>query len=352
MREGVWTVALRPQFGPYVGGWSRTALRAAPLLLPGAFGVGLVTALIADARGLDWGRLARIVYAAIGGLTIAVVVWRALFLIRRWRALSTPEGVRRHIERRRIKPESHARERAAGAVRSIWGALAGPRWEDIDKAAAAFKLASPRAIVIDPMMRFRALPTRIEDSFREPEEINDAPQGMALRSRIRSMTTFAVVATVLVVVIPSLIGVGSRSSAGALVFGGVMIALWFYEVFRPVRSSWWAFGSAGESVIAAPSLVVVRSPRRTRVFTPRDSVLVVWSHPRITKELRVVIARSHRERVVLRFAGPNDERLLTLWTMWNHPRASRWDAAGDQVVPESSPPIASDFRIENAGNGG
>lgn len=352
LREAVWIVALRPEFGPYVGGWSRTAVKAAPILLAIAFVTGLVIAALVDAYGLDGRRLVLIVYSTLVGSAILLCARRATVVIRRWKALSTPEGVREHIERRRIRPEDHARERAAGAVRSIWGAIAGARWENVDKAAAAFELASPRTIVIDPMMRFRALPTRIEHSFREPEEINTAPAGDGLRSRIRSMTTFAVVATVLIVVIPSLIGVGSRSSAGALVFGGVMVALWFYEVYRPVRSSWWAFGSAGESVIAAPSLVVVRSPRRTRVFTPRDSVLVVWSHPRITKEMRVVIARSQRERVALRFAGPNDERLLALWTMWNHPRASRWDDAAEQVVPEPGLSGPSDFLVENAGNGG
>lgn len=334
LREAVWTVALMPQFGPYIGGWGRTALKALPFLLVIAFVTGLVIAALVDAYGLDGGRLALIVYSSLAGSVLLLCAWRATVVIRRWTALSTPEGVREHIERRRINPEEHARERAAGAVRSIWGVLAGPRWEGINKAATAFDLASPRAIVIDPTNRFRDLPARVEDAFREPEEINEAPTGNALRSRVRSMTTFALIATLLVAVIPSLIGGGPWRSINALVLGGVMVALWFYEVYRPARSSWWAFGSAGESVIAAPSLVVVRSPRRTRVFTPRDSVLVVGNHARIAKEVRVVIARSHRERVSLRFASPNDERLLALWTMWNHPRESVWDDTSEQVVPK------------------
>jgi hypothetical protein len=350
VREAVWTVALRPQFGPYVGGWSRTAVKTAPLLLMIAFVAGLVIAALVDAYGFNGRRLVLIVYSTLGGSALLLCAWRATAVIRRWKALSTPEGVREHIERRRIRPEDHAREHAAGAVRSIWGALAGPRWEDIETAAAAFDLPSPRMIVIDPDGRFRTLPRHVEDSLCEPEEINEAPTGNALRARIRSITTFALIATVLFAVFPSLIGVGPWRTTNALVLGGVMVALWLYEVYRPARSSWWAFGSAGESVIAAPSLIVVRSPRQTRVFTPRDSVLVVGNHPRVIKEVRVVIARSHRERVVLRFAGPNDERLLALWTMWNHPRASRWDDAAEQVVPEPGPSIASDFPVENAGN--
>lgn len=346
IRGAVWTVALRPEFGPYAGGWSRTALKAAPLLVAIVFITGLVIAALVDAYGLDGRRLVLIVFSSLGGSTLLLCAWRAAVVIRRWRAASTPEGVRAHIERRRIKPEEHARERAAGAVRSIWGVVSGPRWEDIDDAAAAFELSSPRAIVIDPSNRFRGLPDRVADSFREPEEINTAPSGDGLRSRIRSMTTFAVIATILVAVIPSLIGAGPRSPINALVLGGVMIALWFYEVYRPARSSWWALGSAGESVIAAPSLIVVRTPRRTRVFTPRDSVLVVGNHPRIRSEVRVVIARSGRERIVMRFAGPDDARLRTLWTMWLHPRASRWDEGEEQVVPEQGPSGSSAGSLE------
>lgn len=351
MREAVWTVALRPEFGPYVGGWSRTAAILIPAGFALAFIVTFVTLWVAAAYGFKAESAMALAFGTLGSLAVLFGGWRGSVCIRRWQALSTPEGVNEHIERRRIKSESHAHERACGAVRSIWGRLVGPKWERIDDAASRFDLPSPRTIVIDPDGRFKKLPRTIEDTPCEPEEINEAPKGMALRSRIRSMTTFALIVTLFFVVFPSLTGGGPRSPANALVLGGVMVALWLHEVFRPARSSWWAFGSAGDSVIAAPSLVVVRSPRRTRVFTPRDSVLVVGNHLRIRKEVRVVIARSHRERVAMRFAGPQDERLLALWTMWNHPRVSHWDDDAEQVEPEPALPAASDFLSRMPGMG-
>lgn len=331
LREAVWTVALWPQFGPLGG--SHTVYSAFPAVVVLLIVMMFSTALIADIFGLNWPGLAIAAISTIGGVALLIAAWLLRATLREWAALSKPEGVRDHIERRNVKPEAQAHERACGAVRSIWGRIVGPKWERIDDAARAFDLPSPRTIVIDPDGRFKGLARTIEDTPCEPEEINDAPKGTALRSRIRSMTTFALIATLLVAVIPSLIGGGPWRSTNALVLAGVMVALWFYEVYRPARSNWWAFGSAGDSVIAAPSLIVVRSPRRTLVFTPRDSVLVVGNDPRIRTEARVVIARSHRERVALRFAGPKDERLLALWTMWNHPRLSQWDDRAEEVVP-------------------
>lgn len=217
------------------------------------------------------------------------------------------------------------------AVRAVWSAFGRPRWSALADAARAKGLAPARAVVLDPRGRFGDLPRHTFTEMREPEDVGGAPPGGVLRSRSTALVTAVVVLWLLLEFWGRLSSgrslLDARTVGVTAVFGG----LWWLEVFRPARRRW---GFSSDQVLVAPSIVVVRGPRRSVAFTPADSTLVVQRERRGLADSRVTIARDDGERVALRFGGPGDPRLRAVWTMWLHERTSRWDAEGEAIVPD------------------
>lgn len=331
-RKGIWTVALQPEFG--VG--AASSLRVTVTLFGGILLALFVSTLLALAFRIVTALNGTQSFILIVSTIVATTLLPAGFALyrarKRWLALSTPEGVQRTIERYGDEWPDNAHDRANGAVRSVWRPFRRPHWEQLPAAARAFDLPAPRSLVIDPTDRFKSLPRVIAPDMLEPEDVGEHASGAAAKSRALSMGTLAAIVFLLMLVIPKFFQPGFVFQPGQFIAFSIVLLLWLYDVFSPAKGRW--IPGLADSVLAAPSLVVVRSIRTTTVFRADDSTLVLSRERQSVRDSRVVITRDDGRRVTLRFAGPEDQRLLTLWTMWNHPRVSRWDPETEQIVPE------------------
>jgi hypothetical protein len=351
-RPVVWTVLLEPEFGVgYTPRWQTSVFAGAI-----AFGFVLIAGFLAPAIA-SWIGTSReaatiVLFSSLVGLLAFVILTQMVAQWIGWIRERSPDRVQEWLDHRRdgITEEQAIHERACWAVRSVWRPWRRPRWDRLREAARAFGLPAPRALVIDPTKRFEDLPREVSSDLLEPEDVGRAATGEAARSRLFTGSTALTLAIVAFVVLSRLVGGRSLLQGNVLIVLAILIVALLYSIMRPASRGW--IPGLGNTVVAAPSLVVVRSSRKTRVFSANDSVLVLQREKRGLTDSRVTLTRDDGERATLRFAGPKDERLLALWTMWNHPRGSRWDDAAEQVVPEPGPAIASDFLIENAGNGG
>ncbi len=330
-RKGIWTVALTPEFG--VG-----AMRSLHATIS-IFGATLLLIVLSILLSVVLREITAIneeitflySFFSLIALVVIAVGFGLYRSTRRWNSLSTPEGVRRAIEKRGSQWSLNAHDRASGAVRSVWKPFRRARWEELQTAARAFDLPPPRALVIDPTERFKSLPREFSPDLLEPEDVGRHASGAAAKSRALSMGTIGLLVYLLLFVVPQFVQGGFVFRPGVIIVASVFLLIWLYGVFSPARGRW--FPGIADSIIAAPSLVVVRSLRNTTAFTPADSLLVLARERQTARDSRVTITRDDGKRVILRFAGPEDERLQTLWTMWNHPRASRWDSEADQIAP-------------------
>lgn len=327
-RGAVWTVALRPEFGPPTG----LARRLGVLFFGTVFLAPIAVIVVSAATGSSNAGGALVPgMIAFASVVAAYIVLHAAYHARAWRRLSTPAGVAASTRRgRSAGADDDAHRRACGAVRAAWPVFRRPRWERLRHIARAFDLAPPRAVLIDPKARFREYPREVDATMREPEDVGSAPTGAGLRSR--AMSTMLLFAGLWIA--SELIGrwatgrpLMNPRTISAVAF---ICAVWAWDVFRPARRRW-LFSS--DAVLAAPSIVVVRSPWETLVFRASDSVLVLRRVEGVG-DTRATLTRDDGRRVALRFAGPADERLWTLWTMWLHPCACRWDEPTESIVPE------------------
>jgi hypothetical protein len=330
-RKGIWTVAIDPGFG--LG--KALSFRVTTRIFAGLCLIVVLPALLSLWLAGRTGMAGEMIFLYTFVTLIALFALAfGLWLVRsarRWHSLSSPHGVRCAIEKRGSQWPDSAHDRAAGAVRSVWEPFRRARWEQLPAAARAFDLPAPRALVIDPTERFKPLPREFSPDLLEPEDVGKRASGAAAKSRALSMGTLAAIVVVLLLVGPQLLGGGAPLRPGLIIFISIVLLSWLYGIFSPARGRW--IPGVADSIIAAPSLIVVRSLRTTTVFTPADSLLVLARERQTVRDSRVTITRDDGKRVVLRFAGPEDERLQTLWTMWNHPRASRWDGDAGQIVP-------------------
>jgi hypothetical protein len=345
--KGIWTVALTPEFG--VGMmrslYATISIFACVTIVTGA---SILLAVVLNAvTGIEEeDSFFALLFGVLGliALTLGFGLYRSA---RRWTSLSTPEGVRRAIEKYGDEWPDSAHDRAAGAVRSAWKPFRRARWEQLPAAARAFDLPPPRALVIDPTERFKSLPREFSPDLLEPEDVGRHAFGKGARSRALSVGAIFSLLAFCLFLTPMFFGGGFRFRPDLMLSIAIVIVIWLYGIFSPARSRW--IPGVADSIIAAPSLVVVRSLRTTTVFTPADSLLVLSRERQSVRDSRVVITRDDGKRVTLRFAGPEDERLQTLWTMWNHPRACRWDSDAGQIMPERE--SRTKARIRSSGNG-
>lgn len=338
MRTGVWTVALLPEFGPWaLAGWQRSIVMGL-----GAMGAMLIIVAAVIAMYFVLGvELAAAIFAA-GSAAIALIALLCLWTMssagRAWNALASPEGVRAALARRGRPWDDNEHERALGAVRAAWPAHRRPRWERLQAAAAAFELPAPRAVVIDPTGRFNSLPRETPPDLPEPEDVGGWARGATAKKRFLSLPTMGML-LLLVYMIANQFMLQGISARYALTLTAFFLIVLLLELFRPARRR--LIPGLDDTVVAAPSLVVVHSLRRTRVFRADDSVLVLARHRQRMGETSVTLTRDDGERVALQYAGAEDPRLLALWSLWLHPRASRWDASSAEIVPEHPPMIAT-----------
>ncbi|MGP1309355.1 MAG: hypothetical protein ACTS27_04065 [Phycisphaerales bacterium] len=329
----VWTVLLEPEFG--VGNTPRWQ---APVFAGAiAFGFILIAGFVAPAFGA-WAGLPRdtatlVLFSSLVGFfaLISLVQMGSQWIV--WVRQRSPDRVQEWLDHRRnwLTEEQAIHERACWAVRSVWRPWRRPRWERLRDAARAFGLPAPRVLVIDPTKRFEDLPREVSPDLLEPEDVGHAATAAAARARLFTGSTALTLAVVAIVVLGRLAGGRSLPQGNVLIFLGILIVALLYNILRPASRGW--IPGLGNTVVAAPSLVVVRSSRKTRVFSAQDSVLGLQREKRGLSDSRVTLTRDDGERVTLRFAGARDERLLALWTMWNHPRLSQWDDRAEEVVP-------------------
>lgn len=333
-RVGVWTVALRPEFGP----WALSVWQRSIVIGLGAFVSVLIVSGAAIVLSLVLGVDPESTFLTTGAALIAIIalvcVWTRSNAGRAWRALSTPEGVRDALARTGRSWEDNEHDRALGAVRAAWPAHRRPRWERLQSAAAAFDLAAPRAVMIDPTGRFITLPRESSPDPREPEDVGGWAGGETAKRRLLSLPTLGVL-LLLVYMIANRFMLQGISVRGALMPTAIIVVVLLLEIFRPARRR--LIPGLDDTVLAAPSLVVVRSLRRTVVFRADDSVLVLARHHRRMGETAVTLTRDDGQRVALQYASADDPRLVTLWSLWLHPGSSRWDDANDEIVPEHAP---------------
>lgn len=337
-RAGVWAVALRPEFGPW-GVPVGQRMVASPMIVFGVLiatvGGGFILHRFAGAS-LAWA-LPSVAFSVLAMIVLVFVAVRAR-MARAWNALASPAGLREALAAQGREWDREAHARAMAAVRSVWKPMRRARWERLQAAAEAFDLSPPCAVVIDPTGRFRTLTRESGEEFPEPEDVGGYASAETVKARALSLPMIGF-ALLFAFLIANQFFIGSGSVREVLPMTLLFVGVMLLEVFRPARRR--LIPGLADTVVAAPSLVVVRSLRRTRVFRADDSVLVLARHKLRMGEAAVTLTRDDGERVVLQYANAGDARLRTLWSLWLHPRASRWDASSAEIVPEHPPMIAT-----------